>query len=292
MNILSFDIEEWYIEKVFHGARQERYDMFERYLGEILDLLDKYKIKATFFVVGMMAADFPLVVRRIQERGHEIGCHSNCHTWLNRMDRKELYEDTFQAVNNLEQCVGQKIKCYRAPAFSIGQLNNWAFEVLAQCGIEYDASVFPAVRDFGGFADFSSQIPTLIRTKVGDIKEFPIVTTHLLGADLAFSGGGYFRFFPLWFVNYQIMKRRYNICYFHIGDLIPGSQKVMSKERYEEYFKEHGSLINRYKRHVKSNLGKKKAFDKMIKLIGSHDFMPIAQASKQIDWENCPMVEV
>ena len=288
MNILSFDIEEWFIEKEFHGGRQKRYDMYDRYLDLVLDLLDERGLKATFFVVGILAESFPEVVKRIEERGHEIGCHSNRHTWLNKMSRDEVLEDTRRAIDAIEQRIGKKVKSYRAPAFSVGNANKWAFEVLAQCGIENDASVFPAFRDFGGFPDFGNQVPTLIKTSEGDIKEFPITTVHLLGKDLAYSGGGYFRFFPLWFISSQMKKKEYNVCYFHLNDLIVTEKAMMTRAEYEKYFKEPGTFMNRYKRHLKSNLGKKTAFLKMDRLIRSCDFVTVEQAVNQIDWATSP----
>ena len=161
-----------------------------------------------------------------------------------------------------------------------------------KCGIEYDSSVFPACRDFGGFQGFASQTPTVIRTKSGIVKEFPIPLTHLMKVDVAFSGGGYFRFFPLWFVMHQMNQRLYNMCYFHIGDLMPSSHTIMTKERYEEYFKEKGTWVKRFKRHVKSNLGKKRAFDKMTELVRSYDYNSIEQASFAINWNDCPIMEI
>ena len=83
MNILTFDIEEWYLEKHNHNNRSEKYKEFDQYLDNILSILDERKIKGTFFCVGGMAREFPEVVRRIADAGHEIGCHSNTHTWLN-----------------------------------------------------------------------------------------------------------------------------------------------------------------------------------------------------------------
>lgn len=284
INILSFDIEEWYIEKAFHGARQERYALFDRYLGEILDLLDDQGIQATFFVVGRMAIDFPDVVRLIDGRGHEIGCHSNVHTWLNKMSREQALADTRQAVDALEQCIGRKVLSYRAPAFSIGEGNKWAFEVLAECGIERDASVYPASRDFGGFPAFGSHQPTIINTSSHHIKEFPVTMAHVLSLDVAYSGGGYFRFFPLWFVRREISRSDYTMCYFHIGDLLPESRGMMSREAYENYFKERGTLLRRLKRHFKSNFGKKAAFDKMARLIKDYDFVSLDQADAAINW--------
>ena len=77
MKILSFDIEEWYIEKKFRGDRKEQYQKLDYYLKEILDLLDEQQIKATFMCVGELAHSFPYVIKNIIAHGHEIGCHSN-----------------------------------------------------------------------------------------------------------------------------------------------------------------------------------------------------------------------
>ena len=187
MNIITFDIEEWYLEKAFSGKRIERYAKFDAYLEKILNLLDETSTKATFFCVGKMATEFPEVLMKIADKSHEIGCHSNVHTWLNKMTRDEAMEDTRCAVNALEQCIGKKILSYRAPAFSIGKMNKWAFEVLAECGIERDASIFPAARDFGGFSDFGSKQPTLISCNGIMIKEYPICTAHLFGKEVPFN---------------------------------------------------------------------------------------------------------
>lgn len=288
MNILTFDIEEWYIEKAFDGARKEKYKKFDLYLEKILNLLEETSTKATFFCVGKMAIDFPDIIKKIAKQGYEIGCHSNVHTWLNKMTEKDALEDTRVAIDSLEQLIGKKILSYRAPAFSIGEDNKWAFEVLAECGIERDASIFPATRDFGGFSSFGHKEPVLITYNGIQIKEFPICTTSLLGKQVAFSGGGYFRFFPLWFVQNEMKKAQYSMCYFHIGDLLPEINGVMSKEDYEEYFKEKGTLLNRYKRYFKSNFGKKNAWNKLEKLIKTQQFLNLEQANATIDWSRCP----
>lgn len=292
MNILSFDIEEWYLEKVRHGDRPARYRLFDGYLSNILDLLDERNIKGTFFCLGEMGRYYPEVLKLIADRGHDIGCHSNIHTWLNKMSREKVYEDTRIAVDSLEQCLGRKVTSYRAPAFSIGKSNTWAFEVLAECGIERDASVFPAARDFGGFAEFGSQKPSIVRCGGVELKEFPICITYLLGKKIAYSGGGYFRFFPLWFVKSRMKGNDYNMCYFHIGDLISEQNSVMTKKEYEDYYKELGTWKNRHKRYIKSNFGKKNAFDKMMSLVRSMEFVNLEQADQMIDWENAPKVQL
>ena len=292
MNILTFDIEEWYLEKRYHGDRVERYREFDNYLNRILDHLDTQGIKATFFCIGKLATDFPVVVKTIAERGHEIGCHSDCHGWLNKMTEKEVFEDTRTAVDALEQCIGQKVKSYRAPAFSIGDNNKWAFEVLAKCGIERDASVFPASRDYGGFKQFKESVPSIVSYQGIVIKEFPIPTTTLIGKELAYSGGGYFRIFPLWFIKNQMKNSVYNMTYFHIGDLLPETRKFQSREEYEAYFKEPGTFLKRFKRYVNGNLGKKRALVKLQHLVESTDFVSLEKSDTLIDWSNANCVNL
>lgn len=292
MNLLTFDIEEWYTEKAFHGDRQSYYPQYSQYLDSILDLLDERQLKGTFFCVGEMGKLFPEVVKKIHDRGHEIGCHSNVHTWLNKMNRVEVYEDTRQAIDSLQQCIGQKVVSYRAPAFSIGKENVWAFEVLAECGIEHDASVYPAVRDFGGFAEFGQQKPTVIKYRGCAIKEFPICLTRLMGKEMAYSGGGYFRFFPLWFVKKRMRQNDYNMCYFHIGDLMNLHDGVLSKTEYERCFNISGSIKNRYVRYIKDEIGINCAFSKMVSLISSIDFVNIESADKLIDWGKAAIVNL
>lgn len=77
MNILTFDIEEWFLEKKNHSGRDFRYKEFDDYLAQVLDLLDEKSIKATFFCLGKVASGFPSNIRKIADKGYEIGCHSN-----------------------------------------------------------------------------------------------------------------------------------------------------------------------------------------------------------------------
>lgn len=291
MNILTFDIEEWYLEKVFFGDHKEKYTEYDKYLNYILDLLDERNIKGTFFCLGGMGKDFPDIVRKIASRGHEVGCHSYSHTWLNRMSRQDLMKDTYMSIDILEQCIGNKILSYRAPAFSIGEDNKWAFEVLAEFGVTRDASVFPAERDLGGFSEFGYKSPTMILLSNKNMKEFPICTTKIIGKDIAYSGGGYFRFFPLGYIRRIMSKNNYSMTYFHLGDLVPDGRGMLSKKEHEEYFKEPGSLKNRYRRYLKSNLGKKSAFNKLMSLIRTEDFISIEQADKEINWQQVPTIE-
>ena len=87
-------------------------------------------------------------------------------------------------------------------------------------------------------------------------------------------------------------KAPYAMCYFHIGDLISESHGAMSKAAYEAYFKEPGTLKARYMRYFKSNLGKKNAFQKMMKLIDNSNFVGLKEADENIDWNDVPVVNI
>lgn len=292
MNILSFDLEEWYNEKQNFGGREWRYKIFDDSFSKLMQELNDHNLKATFFCVGKLTELRPNLLKQIADNGHEIGCHSNVHTWLNKMSPEQCEEDTRIAVDSLEQCVGAKVKSYRAPAFSIGASNPWAFEILAKNGIENDASIFPAVRNYGGFTGFSSDTPCIVNHNGIQIREFPICVDKFMGHDLIFSGGGYFRLLPLWFIRRHAEKRDYSIWYFHLNDMISEAKRVFTKDEYEKYFNEPGTLKARYSHYLKITIGSGKAFEKISKLMDNYQFVNIEQAVSDIDWNAAKVINV
>lgn len=279
MHILSFDIEEWYLE-MMDANRPEKFREFDHLLDHILEMLEQTGSSATFFCLGKIASHYPDVVRKIMAQGHEIGSHSDLHMWVNKMTEQEFREDTHRAVAALEDVTGTKIKSFRAPAFSIGDSNKWAFEVLAENGIENDASIFPGVRDFGGFPDFKEQSPCIIEHNGIRINEYPIPMASLpiVGKEVAFSGGGYFRLFPYWFINSNMNKRDYTMSYFHIEDLLAPSNHLMTRREYEDYFKEPGTLTARVSRYIKSNIGRGNILSKFDRHLQARKYSSIRDA--------------
>lgn len=291
MNIISFDTEEWYLESVKLN-RPERYKQLDETFAKVLDELDRFGLKGTFFCVGKLAVAFPKVIREIVARGHEVGCHSNIHTWLDKMTPEILKNDTSEALKALEDVSGQKVVSYRAPAFSITPRNKWAVNVLADCDIKNDASIFPTNRDFGGYNGFPQDTPCIISHEGAELKEFPISLMSMFGRKFAYSGGGYFRLMPYWLVNRTMKRRDYNICYFHLADLIPSHSKLMTKQAYEDYFKEPGTLKNRLLRFVKSNSGRGDVFGKLQKLMSDNQFVNIQNADELIDWNQVKIIQL
>lgn len=290
MNILSFDIEEWYLEKILHNGRPERYRQFDEMLERVLQDLDARNIKATFFCIGKMATDFPDVVRKIAVRGHDIGCHSGIHRFLTAFTREELLNDTRDAVHALEDLTGERVRCYRAPAFSITPENAWAVEVLAECGIESDASIFPAARDYGGYPGFPMDTPCRISCRGTVLKEYPVPILTLAGKRLAFSGGGYFRALPFGLIRREMARRDYNIGYFHLGELIPEPRKMLSKAQHEAYYREPGTLKNRLVRFAKSNIGSGDSYGKLVRMMDDFPFGPVSRADALLDWDKLPVI--
>jgi len=285
MNILTFDIEEWVLEKDCFGNHRKKYTEFDKTLDHILELLDQHNQSATFFCLGKLAIDFPNVIKSIASHGHEIGSHSYAHKWVNKMTPDEFRVDTTSAIKALEDVIGKEVVSFRAPAFSIGESNKWAIEILAECGIKNDASIFPGVRDFGGFPSFNEQRPCKIEYKGCVLNEFPIPLYRLpiIGKDLAYSGGGYFRLLPLAFIKSRLNANDYNMCYFHIGDFLRDKVKLMTKAEYEDYFKEPGTFKNRNLRYLKSNIGRGNALRNLEILLSNFKFNDITNISDMVN---------
>src|SRR5439155_415298 len=125
MNILSFDVEEhWRIE----AARGLSFDEAQRayYAGRveeptrwILDQLERYAQKATFFVVGILAREQPDLIRAIHRAGHEVASHSWDHQRVHNFTPEQFRADVRKSKDALEQIIGEAVVGYRAPTFSI-----------------------------------------------------------------------------------------------------------------------------------------------------------------------------
>ena len=275
MNILTFDIEEWYTYKLRMGSNDRYLPVLDKLLNDLLDLLDNKGFKATFFCLGIVAREYPEIIKRIHSRGHEIACHSDMHIWLHQLNRKDFYEDTKKSIDSLEQVIGEKIRGYRAPAFSIGESNKWAFEVLKENGIDYDCSIFPAARDFGGFPGFPEQDQIMLNYNGFEIKEFPVTTTNIFfGKAVAYSGGGYFRFFPYKMIKTLINTSEYVMTYFHLKDLDIKQKRT------------HSSLkgVKGLFRYFKSYYGLNKSYSKLNKLLSDFKFINVRDADQITDW--------
>ncbi len=161
----------------------------------LLDRLAAAGVKATFYIVGEIAATHPELVRAIHAAGHEVGSHSWDHRRVHRFDPKSFREDLLRSKGSLEQVTGERVYGFRAPTFSVVRETAWAVDVLAECGFEYDSSIFPVRHDRYGIPD-APRTPFVAVGRERELLELPPLTYRVLGMNLPVAGGGYFRLFP------------------------------------------------------------------------------------------------
>lgn len=85
------------------------------YTDKILDTLDFYNVKATFFVVQFWAEKYPDYLKKIVGRGHEVGTHSKTHPKMSKLSAEEIEEELKSSVAVIENVTGQKVKLFRPP---------------------------------------------------------------------------------------------------------------------------------------------------------------------------------
>lgn len=280
MNILTFDIEEWFhlldndstrSEEQWKGFEVRIYENMER----LFRILEETDTKATFFVIGWIAKTYPDIVRQIAAK-YQVGSHTMNHQLVWQQSEKAFREDVSSSIKLLEDITGRKVDTFRAPGFSIRESEGWAFEILAELGVTTDCSVFPAHHAHGGMPTYPGKEPAIIQCGGYEIKEFPVTFKTWGGKHIIFSGGGYFRLFP-----YSLIKRwteessDYLLSYIHPRDLDPG--QPMIKEL---------SLPRRFKSYV----GLRGAERKLRQWLTGFKFMDIETASDLIDWGNVPKI--
>src|SRR5690606_32605804 len=108
----------------------------ERSVDDLLMLFDRHGTRGTFFVLGEVARRHSRMVRRILALGHEVASHGDAHESVSRQTPAEFRNDIRIARLRIEDVTGAAISGYRAPNFSIGPDQQWAFEILGQEGFE------------------------------------------------------------------------------------------------------------------------------------------------------------
>ena len=282
MNILTFDIEEWFhILDNDSTSSENEWKNFSTRIHSNMDLifsiLEETNTKASFFVLGWIAEKYPEIVKEIKKRGFEIGSHSHMHQLVYNQTRKGFYNDIERSIKTLEDISGDKVKMFRAPGFSITEKNKWAFEVLHELGIEFDSSVFPSGRAHGGMKSFGSAIPSLLEYNGAVLKEFPINTNSIFGKPFVFSGGGYFRLFPYFLIKKFSNNSEYIMSYFHPRDF-----------DFRQPIIEDLSLFRKFKSYV----GLKKCKSKLLKWLAAYNFTDIGNSEKIINWNQVKKIKL
>lgn len=282
MNILTFDIEEWF--HILDNPSTRTVNEWCNYesrirvdTDRILSILDNHKQKATFFCLGWIAQTHPGIIKEIISQGHEIGSHSHMHQLVYEQQPADFAKDVETSVKTLEDITGQRIRYFRAPGFSITEDTKWAFEILAKFGIEVDCSIFPVSRAHGGFQSYKSPVPSIIKYNGIEIRELPISYLKLLGIPVIYSGGGYFRLFPYHLIKSWTRSSKYLMSYLHPRDF-DADQPLISEL----------SLYRRFKSYT----GLRSTSKKLDLWLNEFEFINISAAIDKIDWELVPRVQL
>ena len=243
-NALTIDVEDYfqvsalapYIPRDQWHLRECR---VEANVERILLMLDERQTRATFFTLGWIAERHPRLVRRIVDAGHELASHGYGHQRASELNDADFSADVGRAKKLLEDLSGQQVRGYRAPSFSIGEANLWAFDCLQEAGYCYSSSIYPIRHDHYGMPG----APRFAHRVSCGLLELPVTTARFLGRNWPASGGGYFRLLP--YALSRWLLRKVNqldgqpaIFYFHpweIDAAQPRIAGISTKTRFRHY---------------------------------------------------------
>jgi len=263
LNALTIDLEDWYQGLTSTGRRVARWPSYEDRVVEsthrLLDILAQAGVKATFFVLGYVADQFPELVRQVADAGHEIGLHSYHHRQVFRLTPDQFCADVARGREAVEKASGKQVIGYRAPMFSINRSALWALEVLREMGFRYDSSVFPTRNMLYGYPE----APRFPHQLENGLVEFPVSTVRWSGINWPIAGGFYVRALPYIIIRSSIRQLNRQgqpaVMYMHPWELDIGQRynRVTLRERMTHY-------------HGRRNLERK-----LCRLFTDFDFTPL-----------------
>ena len=244
INAMTIDVEDYFQVSAFapYIARSEwgeRECRVERNVDRLLEILSAHDTKATFFTLGWIAERYPELIRRIVREGHELASHGYGHQRASDLSEGEFLEDIRRAKGILEDIGGQEVSGYRAPSFSIGPANLWAFDCLSHAGHRYSSSIYPIRHDHYGMPD----APRFAYRVKPELLEVPITTLRVFRRNLPSSGGGYFRLLPYPVSRWMIKRvhevdRQAAVFYCHPWEFDAGQPRIAgidARTRFRHY---------------------------------------------------------
>jgi polysaccharide deacetylase family protein (PEP-CTERM system associated) len=233
------------VEEFFHGGALSRvvlskhWDRFEsrvdRHVDEVLRMLDRFRARATFFVLGILAERNPELVARIAAAGHEIASRGFWPHGVGAMMEEEFGEDLDRTKSALEAACGSRVLGYRSARWlRVDEL--WILEVLARRGYRYDSSVNPIGRRFGRHPRFLAVREHELPGSGRRLWEVPISSINCLGFRAAISGGNWTRQLPHWLLAAAVARwvRRWPdpiVYYFNTWELDDGQPRITGASR-------------------------------------------------------------
>jgi polysaccharide deacetylase family protein (PEP-CTERM system associated) len=242
---------------------------FDRQLNAIESILDEAKVRCTFFALGRTVERYPGWIKRLHSSGHEIATHGYGHDRLPALNPESFRADVRRALDVVADLTGTRPQGYRAPYFSLGKAQSWAYEILADEGLRYSSSVLPFGRDDGNSRH--PLAPVRIGTASGSIVEMPASVVEIAGGRLAVAGGGFWRALPRVAINLAVQRIarecRPLVLYLHPHEFDP------------EPLRSHKGIA----RNVYVNLGRASVAGKFQFFLKRFSFEPISIVVSELD---------
>ena len=189
-NIFTVDLEDWFhvcgvkaLSREQWGSLPSRVESTTRWL---LDTLDASGVRATFFVLGWIAEQYPELVAAVRSAGHDIGSHGHDHLRAYDLTPEAFARDVRRSVSALNAAGVPSVTAFRAPEWSINDRSLWALETLAAEGFGIDASMAP-VRIVG--SPSFPRHPHVRQTASGNITEVPPLVADRFGQSMPMGWG-------------------------------------------------------------------------------------------------------
>lgn len=238
-HLMSVIVEDYFQVGAFRKHIEPRqWDRFEsrlfRNTRAALDLLARYDVRATFFVLGWNAAQWPDLVRLIVDEGHEVASGGFQHESLRELDRTSFCAQLQQAREAIESAAGQPVLGYRMAEGWLTPESLWLLDYLAEQGYAYDSSLLARGRTFRD-APWRSR-PHPHESPTGRLWELPPSSLRLPLVDLPIAGGNYFRQIPHTLMKHVIARRdrvddQPLMLYFHVWELDTEQPEVSAASR-------------------------------------------------------------
>lgn len=100
---------------------------------ELIDILARYDVKVTFFVVGEWVDKYPESVRALAAAGHEVMCHSNAHAHFNSLSADQIVADITACCDKIEAVTGARPTLFRPP---FGEYDDHVVATVRGMGLE------------------------------------------------------------------------------------------------------------------------------------------------------------
>ena len=235
-HILTVTLEDYFQGVALADAIERRQwphfeTRFDQNTLRTLDILDRFKVKATFFVMGWIAERRPDLVQEVVRRGHEIASSGYSKKSFRHFEADEFRSDLRRSQEALERASGKRVLGYRVADRHLGSRDLWALEVLAKEGYRYDSSFSPTGRSF-----YKQPWRRYVYSQQFEDRKFwelPLSAVDIGGFMLPVAGGNYFRQLPGPLVKAAIERWHTTkdsplVLYFRVWDFDPDQPRISS----------------------------------------------------------------